>query len=202
MEFYWPTLSTYSKYSAVASPRKKKIEVPKSNYKKKMIVYISLVTFSSILFFIFSNQLWFEPYSKKILSAYAHISSFILNLFGQNTSVLGEDIVSPAFSISVRKGCDAIAPMILYIFGTAFFPVNYKHKLKGIGFGILILALVNIIRIVTLFLIGKYTNDRFFDIMHVDIWQILFIVITLYIWVQWLKKALSLQSSKDVEDSK
>jgi exosortase/archaeosortase family protein len=166
-----------------------------------MIIYISLVTFSSILFFIFSNQPWFEPYSKKILGGYAHISSFILNLFGQNTSVSGEDIVSSAFSISVRKGCDAIAPMILFIFGIAFFPANYKHKLRGIAFGIVVLALVNIIRIVSLYFIGKFTNQRFFDIMHVDIWQILFIMITLYIWVQWLKKALSLQSPKDAEES-
>jgi exosortase/archaeosortase family protein len=186
----------------VAPKKPQKKEIPKNDYKRKMLIYIALVSFFSILFFIFSNQLWFEPFSKKILSGYAHISSFLLNLFGQDTRVFEENITSSAFSISVRKGCDAIAPMILYIFGIVFFPVNYKHKLRGIGIGITVLAVVNIIRIFSLFLIGKYTNQRFFDIMHVDIWQILFIMITLFIWVQWLKKAISNQTQGDVKESK
>jgi exosortase/archaeosortase family protein len=167
--------------------------------KKQMIWYIVLVSFFSILFFIFSNQIWFEPISKSILNAYAKASSFILNIFQQNTSVNDGSITSSAFSIQVKKGCDAIAPMILYIFAIAFFPVNYKHKIKGIVFGIVLLAFINLIRIISLYLIGKYTNDTVFNIMHVDIWQIFFIIITVFIWVQWLKRSFG---TKNLEDEK
>ena len=164
-----------------------------------MIRYIALVSVFSILFFIMSNQAWFEPISKKILNAYAYVSSFILNILGQKTSVINGNINSATFSISIRKGCDAIAPMALYIFAITFFPVHYMHKLKGILYGIIILAIVNAIRIVSLFLIGKYTNETIFQIMHVDIWQIFFIIITLFIWVQWLKKSSSSNTTADVK---
>nr|WP_262914175.1 exosortase/archaeosortase family protein [Portibacter lacus] len=156
-----------------------------------MILYIVLVTACSILFFIFSNQLWFEPISKSILNMYAKISNVFLNLLQQNTTANDGQIVSPEFSISIKKGCDAIAPMILYIFAIAFFPVHYMSKIKGILYGILILAVLNTIRIISLFLIGKYTNDYIFDIMHVDIWQIAFIIFTVFIWVKWLQNSMS-----------
>lgn len=152
-----------------------------------MILYVSLVSFFSIICMILANQLWFEPVSKSILNVYASISSFILNIFGQGTNVDDTSIVSSSFSIQVKKGCDALAPMILYIFSVAFFPTDIKSKLKGLLFGLPILAVLNLIRLISLFLIGKYGNQMLFDIFHVDVWQIIFIVLTLVIWSYWLK---------------
>lgn len=163
-----------------------------------MIKYILLVSFFSILFFILSNMDWFVPISDFILNIYAKISSGILNVLGQGTSANDGNISSSAFAISVKKGCDAIAPMILYSFAIVFFPVDYKVKLKGIGIGIALLFVLNIVRIVSLYLIGKYTNRTVFDIMHVDVWQIFFIIITVFIWVQWLKSSFQ---PKVVEDA-
>ncbi len=163
-----------------------------------MIRYIVLVSVFSILFFILSNMKWFEPISNFILDIYANISSWILNVFGQSTTSKEGNISSPSFAISVKKGCDAIAPMILFSFAILFFPVNYKDKLKGIGIGIGLLFIINIIRIVSLYLVGKYSNRTVFDIMHVDVWQIFFIIITVFIWVQWLKSSFK---SKELQNA-
>jgi len=152
-----------------------------------MILYISLVSFFSILSMIIANQLWFQPISRSILNFYASISSFILNLFQQNTVVNDASISSESFSIGVKKGCDALAPMILYIFSIGFFPTDFKAKLKGLLVGLPILAVLNLLRIISLFLIGKYGNPVLFDIFHVDVWQVVFIVLTLVIWSYWLK---------------
>jgi exosortase/archaeosortase family protein len=140
---------------------------------------------------------WFVPISDFILNIYAKISSGILNILGQETSANNGNISSSAFAISVKKGCDAIAPMILYSFAIIFFPVNYKLKLKGIGIGIALLFVLNIIRIVSLYLIGKYANKTIFDIMHVDVWQIFFIIITVFIWVQWLKTSFQSKATEN-----
>lgn len=140
---------------------------------------------------IMANQLWFEPVSKAILNVYASISSFILNIFGQGTSINDSSIASSTFSIEVKKGCDALAPMILYIFSIGFFPTDIKAKLRGLVVGLPILAVLNLVRIISLFLIGKYGNQLIFDIFHVDVWQIIFIVLTLVIWSYWLRNVQS-----------
>ena len=57
-----------------------------------------------------SNQLWFEPFSKKILGAYANISSLVLNVFGQSTDVNGEHIFSSDFTTELlTTGADGFA---------------------------------------------------------------------------------------------
>lgn len=155
-----------------------------------MIRYVSLVSIFSILFIIMANQLWFQSFSRYILNVYAVISNFFLNIFGQGTSVIDATIASSSFSIEVKKGCDALAPMILYVFSIVFFPTNIKAKLKGILIGLPILAVLNLVRIISLFLIGKYGNQMIFDIFHVDVWQIIFIVLTLVIWSYWLRFSL------------
>ncbi len=154
---------------------------------RPMIIYVLLVVTFSILFIILTNQSWFEQISNKILSGYSSISSSILNLFGQNTTSNGELIQSNKFSMQVKKGCDAIAPMILFIISIAFFPTQHKKKILGIILGIAFLAVLNIIRIVSLYFVGAYTNEIIFEIVHVDIWQIFFIVLTLFAWIYWLK---------------
>ena len=48
----------------------------------------------------------------------------------------------------------------------------------------LALAVLNLIRIVTLFLIGVYFR-KFFHMMHIDVWQALFILLTISLWFLW-----------------
>lgn len=164
--------------------------------KRKLILYVISVSFFSILFMIFANQSWFQPISIAILEGYSRISSAVLNIFQQGTTVSGANISSIDFSIAVKKGCDALAPMILYIFSIVFFPANKKAKIKGLLIGLPVLAVLNVIRIISLFLVGKYGNQMLFDIFHVDIWQIVFIVLTLVLWSLWLR---SIQDKRIVD---
>ena len=90
--------------------------------------------------------------------------------------------------MSIEEGCDAIAPAILYIISVAIFPIATKTKWKGLIYGLLAIAVLNIIRIVTLFLTGIYAPSLF-EFMHVDFWQAIFIVFTVGLWIYWMKWA-------------
>ncbi|HMQ08001.1 MAG TPA: archaeosortase/exosortase family protein [Saprospiraceae bacterium] len=153
---------------------------------KTSYIFIAGIMFVGIFSFWLTNQPFFEKFAQPILNTYASISNSILKILGQKTTAVGETIYSGTFSIQIKKGCDAIAPMILYVLAILFFPVPFKHKPKGILVGLLLIFILNIIRIVTLYLTGKYVRSLF-DIMHTDVWQIIFIIFTLYIWLVWLK---------------
>ena len=154
--------------------------------KKSYMFIISILVFGIFSFWLTSQE-FFDVLAQPLLNLYATISNWMLIILGQGTRASSESIFSSDFSIQIKKGCDAIAPMILYTLSILFFPVKWKHKPKGILIGILLLFTLNIIRIVTLYLTGKYIPS-IFDMMHTDIWQILFIVFTLYLWLIWLRK--------------
>jgi len=95
------------------------------------------------------------------------------------------------FTMSIKKGCDAIAPMILFSMSILAFPVTLKYKWKSILTGIVALAVLNIIRICSLYFIGKGGAKNMFDIMHEDVWPIVFIIFTLFLWLLWMKSVFS-----------
>ena len=197
------TLLLYSKNNKKTLAKKQKgRKAPKGKKKlswkqkweknKKSYIFILSILFFSIFSFWITNQEFFESLAQPLLNLYATISNGILNILGQSTRASAESIYSSDFSIQIKKGCDAIAPMILYTLSILFFPVAFTKKPKGIFIGIALLFLLNIFRIVTLYLTGKYIPS-IFELMHTDIWQILFIVFTLYLWLVWLRSVNQIQ---------
>ena len=59
-----------------------------------------------------------------------------------------------------------------------------RSKLPGLVVGTFVLAVVNLIRIVTLFYTGIYW-PKWFEAMHVDVWQPIFILLSLTFWILW-----------------
>lgn len=155
-------------------------------WKNPMYLYSGFVIIFSILLFTITSQESFDVISKPINHAYAKISSSIINITGEGTEVIEEKITSPHFSMLVKKGCDAIAPMILLFMTIIAFPTKFNYKIPGIVIGILALAVLNIIRIISLYFIGKHCSTEVFDIMHIDIWQIFFIAFTVFLWLAWM----------------
>lgn len=164
--------------------------------KKSLLIYYVGVIGFAFAYHIISNQDWFMTMAKPIFTGYAHISSSLLNILGEESIANGIEIISPFFSLTIKEGCDAITPMILYSMAILAFPISFRLKWPGLIFGIVALFILNIIRILSLYYVGKYFSYDIFDFMHVDIWQILFLIITIFIWLVWMRWALIRKSDK------
>jgi exosortase/archaeosortase family protein len=114
----------------------------------------------------------------------ALISSGILNLFGQNTIVIGTTVQSSLFGISVVTACTGIFITGLFLIAVVALPTRWMAKLIGAGIGIGGIFLVNIARLVSLYFIGVYWPG-FLDQAHQLIWQSLLIVIAVALWLLW-----------------
>lgn len=178
--------------------QKKSNNLDKKELRKKLIRYSLIVTIFSFVFFALINQPFFQPISDRINSFYAMISGSILNLFGANVNVNQTEIGSSFFNISVRAGCDAFAPMILFIMAILAFPVAFKLKISSILKGIIALAILNIIRIVTLYYSGLYGSQQFFEIIHEDVWQIFFVAFTVFLWLIWIRSVFLHKMQHDI----
>lgn len=149
---------------------------------------LGFVLLFAVLMAVFYS-ITFIPYvSNDLLPAYtrlnARMSVGVLNLFGEGATAKGTAVSSTRFSVDIRHGCDAVAPSALFIAAVLAFPGSLRSKIPGILVGTLVLAVINIIRIVTLFYTGIFF-PRAFEAMHVDVWQPIFILLALIFWVIW-----------------
>ncbi len=123
------------------------------------------------------------------------MSGAILSVFEDSLRVSGYSISSPRYSLAIARGCDAFEPCALFVSGVLAFPAPWLSKIPGALLGTLAIMVMNLVRIVSLFYIGAFW-PRAFHIMHVDVWQTLFILLAILFWTYWALRATRVRSPK------
>lgn len=175
------------------SKKKKQQKKPTGPWWKRNPVWLFLGGFGLIMTAFYAFWLT-DFFHDNILTPWIHVNTraagFILNLIGQEVTVRGDIVAAREFAISVKQGCDAIEPTMLFVAGVFSFPVLWRNKLIGIPIGAAFLMFMNLLRIVSLFLIGRYASQEIFEMMHIDVWQVIFIFLALISWYVWLRWAM------------
>lgn len=86
--------------------------------------------------------------------------------------------------VAIERGCDAVAPTALFLSAVLASPAPALSKVYAVLGGTIILMVVNLIRIITLFLTRVHWRKAF-DVMHLDIWQAAFILLAIVLWAGW-----------------
>ena len=102
--------------------------------------------------------------------------------------VSGTVIRASGFSVTIGRGCDALEPIAAFFAAVLASPLGLRVKLPGILVGTACLWLINLIRIVSLVLIGVHA-PRAFDLAHGQVWQAAFIVLAIVFWAIWVQWA-------------
>jgi exosortase H (IPTLxxWG-CTERM-specific) len=123
----------------------------------------------------------------------ADSSGWLLSLFDSNVDTLGKIVRSTdnGFAISIEPGCNGIEAMIVLLAAIAAFPAPFIYKLKGLVWGLLAIQAMNLLRIISLFYLGQW-SETLFDWAHLYIWQALIMLdalIVFLIWIRYLPKA-------------
>ncbi|MGB7583165.1 MAG: exosortase H [Sedimentisphaerales bacterium] len=152
-------------------------------------VFVFFVIFGILMggFYIF---MCFVPvYNGTALPAYHHliagISAKALSFLGENATATEARIFSPRFSVQIKPGCDAVEATALFVCAVLAFPASFSRKAAGIIGGVFALAVLNLVRVASLFLIGVHLPG-IFSVMHIEVWQGLFIIFAVMLWVLWL----------------
>jgi len=124
-----------------------------------------------------------EPFTGGI----ARASGAALNLLGQNVTMQGTVIRSSRFAVNIRNGCNGVEAMLIFLAAVLAFPASWKSRLAGLGLGILAIQVVNLIRVVALFLTGIYF-PKIFDTSHTVIWQTIVILFGVVLWIFWANR--------------
>lgn len=182
-----PTRFTSSKKTGRMRPESV-IDIIKKKWSGRLAVFMFLILFAALmgLFYAFASLTpFYERYLPYYLSLNARLSANILELLGQDIIVKGASILSTDFSVTIGRNCAAVGPVVLFICAVLAFPSTLSQKIAGIITGTLLLVCVNLMRTVSLFLVGLYL-PKVFELVHLDLWQGLFIFFALLFWVLWL----------------
>ena len=131
---------------------------------------------------------WVNDHAIEPLTAgIAKVSGAVLDLIGQNVTMHGTVIKSPRFAVNIRNGCNGVEAMVILLAAIVAYPASWKARGIGLALGIGVVQLVNLVRVVALFLTGAYL-PRFFDSSHTLVWQTVVILVALLVWVYWAKR--------------
>ena len=172
----------HNKKKAVAVTATGRSSHQHSVLKFLVIFGILLAVFYVFIAFSLFYRTRFVPLHHHLI---ARISGDVLAVLGQEVTVAGKSIYSPKFSVKIVRGCDAVEAIALYVCAVLAFPLPFLKRLPGMIAGALLLSILNLIRVVSLFLIGVYSR-RIFALMHIDVWQAMFIFFAVLLWILWL----------------
>ena len=88
-------------------------------------------------------------------------------------------------------------PVALFTSAVLASPVTWSARLFAVVAGTALLLFINLIRIISLFLCAVYWKSAF-DIMHLDVWQALFIFLAIFLWAIWAAWAVKRHKRKHV----
>ena len=181
------------KKSSNSSKEKKK--ATGKNFLWKFMAYFAI---AMIIFYAFYYSSFYEKYiMENLLSLQAKVSNFVLNILGQGTQVDGDVIYSDDFRVSIHGGCDGIEATALYVCAVLVFPlVSFAKKIPGLLWGIAILSVINIFRIVGLYLSGLYWPVAF-DFLHLHGGVIIFTIISIALWMFWVNRVTKTEKENE-----
>jgi len=116
---------------------------------------------------------WLLP---QYLHAVASLARALSDWFGESGEVVGATLRAPAYAVTVSPACSAVELAGFIVAAVVAFPSPWRTKVSGVLLGMLLVATLNVIRVTSLFLVGLHAR-RAFDMVHDDVWAVLFILI-------------------------
>lgn len=151
-----------------------------------------LVTFL-ILLAVFEFSLLIEAVDRQAIlpftSSIAVVSGSIIRVAERDVRVSGTTISAPCFAVDIRNGCNGVEATLFVLAAVLAFPAAWIRKFLGVLIGAAIIQLANLIRVVTLFLIGC-RHRAWFDTFHLAVWQTAIFGLAVGFFVLWSRRSV------------
>lgn len=149
------------------------------------------VLFVILLVGLFTLEI-LQPVQEYIISPFtgvlAKISVYLIQLFDDQVLATGRVIRSleNGFAVEIQPGCNGVEAVIILFSAIFAFPAPFKNKMIGFFWGFLAIQLLNLVRIISLFYLGQWSETAF-RWFHLYLWQALIILDALVVWLIWLR---------------
>lgn len=118
----------------------------------------------------------------------ARLSAWLMTRFDADVISHGRVLESQStgFGVSIEAGCNGVEAAIILIAGMLAFPAPWALRLGGIAVGLAAVQAANLLRVVSLYYLGKW-NMELFSFAHLYLWQALIMLDVLVVWLLWMR---------------
>ncbi len=150
-----------------------------------LLVFVVLVVVCGVIV----RTGWFDRHFLRAYTSFiASLSGSILSTVGVDATVNQTSILSQTFSVEIRKGCDGLEAALLLLCATVAYPFSsLRTRLLALVSGYLLIFVLNLIRVVVLFLIGLNWPAKV-EFIHTYIAQFAIITATMIFWLFWIAR--------------
>lgn len=126
----------------------------------------------------------------------AWFSAALMTVFDADVISYGRIIQSQAsgFGVSIEAGCNGVEAVIILMAGMVAFPAPMRLKLVGVLIGCVAVQAANILRVISLYYLGKWDKEVF-DFAHLYLWQALIMLDVLVVWLLWIRAVAKQQGA-------
>jgi len=121
-----------------------------------------------------------------ITVAVTYASAWLIGLFEAGVETNGTAITGPLFSVNILHGCNGTTPAAMILAGVLAYPATWKARAFGLLVGSAWVQLVNLLRIVVLYELGRFQFVAAFESVHLYVAQIVVILATAAFWLYWI----------------
>ena len=141
--------------------------------------------FGALLYLIYSVLRSYGDLSF-LKTATAAPVGFLLRLLFQNATRHSDIIAVDAFQIQIIYECTGVFLVIVFCACVLAYPASWKAKAVGLAAGVPVIYATNILRVVLVTLVGRY-SPFLFKYFHDYFWYGTFTLIIVFTWVFWLE---------------
>ena len=126
-----------------------------------------------------------EPFTAGIADA----SAVVLRALGQPITRTGTALVGGGgCAVNIRNGCNGVEASMFLVAAMLAFPAVWKWRLLGVAAGLVMIQILNLARVVTLYLLQCHKPDLFHT-FHVAIWPAVIGGATIGLFYLWIGRA-------------
>jgi len=141
------------------------------------------------LLILFEVPLFLEPVDTHIVRP---LSALIAAAAGRilGVTVRGTILSAPCFAVNIQNGCNGLETVLFLIAAVLAFPASRAQKAIAVAIGIVLIQAINLIRVVTLYLIGCY-RPQWFASFHLAVWQTIVFATAVLFFAAWSRRAVA-----------
>lgn len=147
-----------------------------------------------VLLIVFELPLLLQPVDQYVVRpmsvGIAAASGAVLDVLHQHVKVNGTVIASPCFSVNIQNGCNGLETVLFLMAAVLAFPAAPVQKAMAVLLGTVLIQAINLIRVVTLYLIGC-RKPEWFASFHLAIWQTIVFATAVIFFAAWSRRAVA-----------
>ena len=130
----------------------------------------------------------------------ARVEYYLFSVFSSDVTISNKVVAFKGFAVNIIEECTGVYEVLIFAAAVMAFPTTWSKKWVGLGLGIPLLYLFNVIRIAVLMLVGRYL-PQYFDFMHLYFWQATLILMITSVWLLWITQVVNRDWSRSAADS-